>query len=141
MNDPERLEKSARALADTVLECSNDGHLIALGPTKETADLNDAICDYRDEIDLVASSCPLGHGPIDEDGTHGCPDDCLRVVAIDLKNALADIVSGLVDDHQSCVFCEDESWYGEGHTSACRVGIALETITRAEGAHRCLKSN
>lgn len=23
--------------------------------------------------------CPYGHGEIDEDGSHGCPDNCLRL--------------------------------------------------------------
>ena len=29
--------------------------------------------------DQWPQQCPYGHGDIDEDGTHGCPDDCARL--------------------------------------------------------------
>ena len=46
--------------------------------------------------------------------------------------ALSAIVTSLEDDHQSCAWCEDESWYGKGHKDGCLLGEANAAIAAVQ---------
>ena len=54
--------------------------------------------------------------------------------APELAAMLGEITASLEDDHQTCLWCEDESWYGPGHTSACVLGRANALLARVKGA-------
>lgn len=50
--------------------------------------------------------------------------------AAELAAMLGEITSSLEDDHQSCPWCEDESWYGPDHMTACKLGRAKKLLAR-----------
>lgn len=56
-----------------------------------------------------------------------------------LIEALKEVLGGLTDDHQVCLYCEDEEWYqiDDGpHHPECRVGKAETLIKEIEELHR-----
>jgi hypothetical protein len=71
-----------------------------------------------------------------EDGDDDCDDANAKLMAAspNLLLALENIIGSLEDDHQTCVWCEDdESWDGEGHISSCLIGLANAAISEAKG--------
>jgi hypothetical protein len=71
-----------------------------------------------------------GNGVVCWGATPG--DARVIVLAPQLLECLTRMANSLEDDHQRCPSCEDESWYGPGHTSSCLLGWAKELILSAQ---------
>ena len=60
--------------------------------------------------------------------------------AAELADILREITGSLEDDHQTCLWCEDEEWTGPGHRSGCPLGRAKTLLARMEeGEHETLQ--